>query len=139
MEKFLKEMMKKGKKMGEMSDIEQKASLKVLEDLKGNAEDAMSSKLSLKAKSKEEAKGLLDKAEDVVENMPEESEMEDESEEDESEMEEDCDEDMMMASEELESKVRDYSDLSMDEIERELERLQKLKMKKVESDSFSIA
>ena len=138
----MKEMMKKGKKVGSMSDIEQKAVLKVLEDLKGGAEEAMSSKLSLKAGSKDEAKGLLEKAEGMVQSLPEQDEdSEDELEgfEDSEDEFEDEDGEMILASEELGSKVRDYSDLSMDEIERELERLQKIKMKKVESNSFGIA
>lgn len=112
-------MLKKGpKKKSEMSDMEQKAIMKVLSDMSDEAGDAMGGKLVLKASSKDEAEMLLDKAEDAVEAMPEKGEGKGEPPRKEY-MEDDFDMDKEMEGEEYDESEEDYFEKGMDDYESE--------------------
>jgi len=125
--------------------MEQKAIMKVLGDMSDEAGKAMSGKLIIKASSKEEAEQLLDKAEDAVEKLPEGGEEEksmmdmaeeageeeefDESEEDYFEKGmDDYEAEPEMPSEKFEEDdMRDFSGMSEEELDDEIEKLMKMR------------
>lgn len=156
-EDFMSKMKKGPKKKEEMSSPEKKAIMKVLESMSEEAGRAMSGKLTIKADSKEEAQALVDKAEEAVDSLPEgegaECGMEEEEEGkreymdddyEEEDMEEEYDEsegdymkdgmDNFMSDDEdmpsdkfEEDDMRDFSGMSEEELDDEIEKLTKMR------------
>lgn len=143
----MKEMMKKQGKGKKMSEMDQKAKLKVLQDLSGQASESMGSKLMLKAQDKDEAEELLDEAGEVVEGLPE-AELEDEHDLSE-DMEEDhvegdyedeyqeLEDEELMPADKFEDQVKDYSDVSEEELDDQIERLVAIR-EQMKSSTFNM-
>lgn len=136
MDKLMDSLKKSGKKPKMLSENEQKAKMSVLEELKQMAMDAMGEKLSGTHSAKivsDSEEGLKEGAELLSEKLEGESDEEDMAEGEEGESEEELD----MPSEGFEEEVKDYSDLSQDEVEAEIEKLLKLK-EQMKAKSFGI-
>lgn len=146
MEDSLKKMMqivskKKGSKM--LSDDEKTASLSVLEDLVKSMEDDQLDGMYQVKISSNSPEGLKKGAQIVEKKMDaaKGGEISEEMGEDEEMDEECCEEDEEYSGKpdiagELEDRVEDFSDLSEEEIQDQIERLQKMKEKKKLSSIF---
>lgn len=130
--------LKKSGKSKKLSNNEMKAKLSVLEDLRDMAAAAMGDSLkgglhSAKIVS-DSPEGLKKGAEMLEKKLEESDEMEDSEGE---EMEEGESEEPEMESESIEGEVKDYSALSPEDLEKEIEKLLKIK-EQLKAKSFGI-
>jgi hypothetical protein len=112
---MIDKLMKMKKKEGKLSDVEKDAKLSVLQDLKSQAEDSLAGKLkglkkvTVAAGSPSDLKKGLDKAKEIIGDMPEMEEAEEEAGEDldaDEEMHEDHGEEEALTEEELDAKLQ---------------------------------